>query len=81
MNTMTNDRALPTNASEFVAMVNSRVFPNTPEFRMSLKTSLVHSFIDKIDAKIRGVQISYENANDTKINCYVDGELTEEELE
>jgi hypothetical protein len=67
--------------SRFPLTHHCRVFPNTPEFRMRLKTSLVHSFIGKIDAKIRAIQISYENANNTKINCYVDGELTEEELE
>jgi hypothetical protein len=78
---MTSDRTFPTNTSEFVAMINSRIFPNSPEFSMRLRSSLVHSFIGKIDPKIRGIQVSYENANDTKINCYVEGELTEEERE
>jgi hypothetical protein len=78
---MTNNRDIPANTSEFVAMINSRVFPNSPEFRMRLKTSLVNAFIGKIDSKIRGIQMSYENTNDTKINCYIDSDLTEEERE
>ena len=78
---MTNNRTFPANTSEFVAMINNRIFPSSPEFRMMLRSSLVHSFIGKIDFKVRGIQISYESANDTKITCYVEGELTEEERE
>jgi hypothetical protein len=62
-------------------MINNRIFPNSPEFRMKLRSSLVHHFIGKIDYKIRGIQSQYKNANNTKINCYVEGELTEEEQE
>jgi hypothetical protein len=62
-------------------MINNRIFRNSPEFRMQLKTSLVHHFIGEIDCKIRGIQIQYENDNNTKINCYFEGELTEEERE
>jgi hypothetical protein len=78
---MTDDRSFPTNTSEFVAMINNRVFPSSPEFRMRLRSSLVHSFIGKIDSKIRGVQVKYEDVNSTKINCYIEGEFTEEERE
>lgn len=48
---------------------------------MKLRSSLVHAFLGRIDSKVRGVQMSYENANDTKITCYIEGELTEEERE
>jgi hypothetical protein len=59
--------------------MNNQIFPNSPEFRMKLRSSLVHHFIGKIDCKIRGIQSQYEDANNTQINCYIEGELTEEE--
>ena len=62
-------------------MINTNNFPNSPEFRMELRSSLVHHFIGKIDCKIRGIQSQYESANNTKIICYFEGELTEEEQE
>ena len=62
-------------------MISNQIFPNSPEFRIKLRSSLVHNFIGKIDCKIRGIQSQYENANNTKIICYFEGELTDEEQE
>jgi hypothetical protein len=62
-------------------MINNRIFPNSPDFRIRLRSNLVHAFIGKIDFRIRGIKVSYEDANNTSINCYFDGEVTEEDRE
>jgi hypothetical protein len=62
-------------------MSSNRNFLDNQELRIKFQFHLIHAFIGKIDFKIRGIQSSYESINNTRVICYFDGEITEEDRE
>ena len=62
-------------------MINNQIFPNSQDFYISLHFHLIYAFMSKIDFKIRGIKAKYEDSNSTKVICYFDGEVTEEDRE
>jgi hypothetical protein len=55
--------------------------PAFRDFRVRLYFYLVYAFMGKIDFRIRGIHIEYKDINNTKIDCYFDGEVTEIDLD
>ena len=53
---------------------------NNQDFRAKLYLSLTHSFLGKIDPRLRAIQMKFDN-DQIRVICYFDGEITDDDIE